>query len=68
MKVQSCFWKKIKELRNRRWISQEKLWQLSWIHRTYISEIERGIANITLDHIYKLALALQIPLPDLFKF
>lgn len=61
------FWKRISELRKAKWLSQEKLNFLSKIHRTYISEIERGQANVSLEHIGKLAKALWIDLSDLFK-
>lgn len=61
------FWKRISELRKAKWLSQEKLNFLSKIHRTYISEIERGEANVSLEHIGKLAKALWIDLSDLFK-
>lgn len=61
------FWEKIVELRKAKWLSQEKLGFLSKIHRTYISEIERWEANVSLEHIGKLAKALWIDLSDLFK-
>jgi transcriptional regulator with XRE-family HTH domain len=61
------FWLKIANLRKDKKLSQERLGFLSKIHRTYISEIERWEANITLEHIGKLALALWVDLSDLFK-
>ncbi len=62
------FWKKITDLRKAKGLSQEKLGFLAKIHRTYISEIERWEANVSLEHIGKLANALWIDLSDLFKF
>ena len=38
------------------------------IHRTYISEVERGIRNISLLNIEKLANALQIDIREFFDF
>lgn len=62
------FWRRILEIRKEKWISQEQLWYLAKIHRTYISDIERGVANITLEQIIKLSKALNIGLYDLFNF
>ena len=61
------FWKRVVELRKAKWLSQEKLGFLCKIHRTYISEIERGESNVSLEHIGKLSKALWVDLSDLFK-
>lgn len=66
--IKKRFWKRILELRNDRNLSQEKLAVLANIHRTYISEIERGVTNISLEHIEKLSKALNMDLSNLFKF
>ncbi len=42
---------RLSELRKAKGLTQEKLNFLSKIHRTYISEIERGEANVTLEQI-----------------
>ena len=41
-------------------VSQEGLAELAGFHRTYVSQVERGVANITLDNIEKLAYALNV--------
>ena len=41
-------------------ISQEKLAEKSNLHRTYISLLERGLRQPTLDATFKIAKALQI--------
>ena len=67
MKLQRKFGKVIKDLRLERKISQEKLALDSNIDRTYISDIEKGERNVSLDIISRLANTLQISLSDLFK-
>lgn len=46
-------------------VSQEKLAELAGLHRTYVSTDERGLRNISLLNIEKLAVALGVPLADL---
>jgi transcriptional regulator with XRE-family HTH domain len=43
-------------------VSQERLAELAGIHRTYVSEVERGKVSPGLDVAKKLADALGIPL------
>jgi transcriptional regulator with XRE-family HTH domain len=42
-------------------LSQEALAHESEVHRTYVSLIERGIRHPTLDVVFRLASALDIP-------
>ncbi|MBZ9753483.1 helix-turn-helix domain-containing protein [Deinococcus sp. HMF7620] len=49
-----------------RW-SQEDLGDHAGIHRTYIGAIERGEANVTLDHMQRLADALQVDVSELLQ-
>lgn len=67
-KVLKKFGKKIREKRLIVGVSQEKLGELSGLHRTYISGIERGIRNVSLKNICKIAKALEVKLKDLFDF
>jgi transcriptional regulator with XRE-family HTH domain len=60
------FGKRIKQLREERGISQEKLGELAKVHRTYVGMIERGEKNITLTNIEKFSKALRISIRDLF--
>jgi transcriptional regulator with XRE-family HTH domain len=39
-------------------ISQEKLAELAGLHRTYVSSVERGKRNISIENIERLARAL----------
>ena len=57
----------VKDWRNRIGLSQEELAFRACLHRTYISDIERGVRNISLCSIRKLATALEVSLPTLFS-
>jgi len=48
-------------------MSQEKLAELADLHGTYIGRIERGMQNISLKNIGKIARALKVQLHELFK-
>lgn len=63
--VLKLFGEKLKRLRLRKDISQEKLAELAGLHRTYVSLVERGTCNISLLNIAKLAKALDVPLANL---
>jgi len=57
----------IKRLRKSKNISQEKLAELTGLHRTYIGGVERKERNISIDNIYKISKALNVPVYKLFK-
>ena len=46
--------------------SQEGLAELAGFHRTYVSQVERRVANVTLDNIQRLAVVLDVPVAELF--
>jgi transcriptional regulator with XRE-family HTH domain len=48
--------------------SQEELAERAMLHRTYISDVERGVRNVSLQSIERLAHALEISLPALFSY
>jgi transcriptional regulator with XRE-family HTH domain len=48
-------------------LTQEDLAELARIHRTYVSDIERGSRNVSLINIERLALALQTSITALFE-
>ena len=60
--------KRIKEIRIKEGYSQEELASLSKLHRTYISDIERGERNVSVQNIEKIAKALKIDPSELLKF
>jgi len=47
-------------------LTQEDLAEKAGIHRTYLSDIERGTRNLSLINIEKLAVALSTTMSDLF--
>lgn len=56
----------VKRRRHELNISQEELADRAGLHRTYISDIERGTRNVSLEGIEKLVDALEISVSDLF--
>ena len=68
MSIQKNFAKKLKEIRLKKWISQEALASKAWVHRTYIWMIERCEKNPTLISLEKLAKALDVKVVDLLDF
>ena len=65
--VRSIFATSVKRWRNHRGLTQEELAERADLHRTYISDVERGARNLSLESIDKLARALEISLPVLFS-
>ena len=53
------------QLRGVKGLSQEQLAELSGMHRTFISLIERKGRNVTLGAIEALAIALEVDVPSL---
>ena len=66
MDIKIKFWKRVRELRKELWLSQEKLAFKAKFHRTYISDVERGVKNVSLENIWRLAEALWKKEKDLF--
>ena len=58
---------RIRNYRNSKGLSQEKLAELSGCHPTYIGQIERGEKNATIESIEKISVALDISLSGLFE-
>lgn len=63
---QKIFGTSVKVLRNLLGISQEALAERSQLHRTYISDVERGARNPSLKTIIRLAHALEVSISTLF--
>lgn len=67
MSARLIFAKRIKEARISQGFSQEKLAELCNLHRTYVSSVERGERNITVDNMERLAMALGVDLRELLN-
>jgi CheY-like chemotaxis protein/DNA-binding XRE family transcriptional regulator len=63
--VKKQFGTSVRAWRTRLGISQEELGERAGLHRTYISDVERGARNVSLESIEKLARALQVTVSKL---
>lgn len=61
------FGKKVKEIRLAKNMSQGDLAKILGVHPTYISGIERGVRNMALKNIERLAKALDVSVDSLLK-
>jgi transcriptional regulator with XRE-family HTH domain len=57
----------LNRLRKTRGLSQEQLAELAEFHRTYVSQLERCVTNISIDGLERLARALDVDVVDLLK-
>ena len=62
------FGERVRELRNALGESQEAFADRCGLARTYVSRVERGGANPSLDAIEVFAVALKVDVVDLFTF
>ena len=60
MNLMHYFASNVKHYRKIRGYSQENLAELSGLHRTYISSLEREKRNISIENVEKIAKALEI--------
>lgn len=61
------FGKNLKELREKRGLSQTRLSELAGLNRNYVGDVERGRRNPCLDNLLKLAEALDVAPGELFR-
>lgn len=60
--------RRIRALRNAKGWTQEKLGAASEISYKFIGEVERGVQNPSFETLVKIAAALKVALPELFRF
>jgi transcriptional regulator with XRE-family HTH domain len=61
------FGRAIRRIREEQQINQEEAAERCGLHRTYYSGIERGVRNVSILNIERIAKGLKTALPDLFK-
>ena len=62
-----AFGRAVRRLRTARGVSQERLAEDVGIHRTYIGDIERGLRNVGLLNLDRIAHALETDLAGLMR-
>jgi len=65
--IRTRFGRAIRRIREEQGINQEEAAERCGLHRTYYSGIERGVRNVSLVNIEKVAKGLKMALPDLFR-
>ncbi|MBU4681440.1 helix-turn-helix transcriptional regulator [Cedecea davisae] len=66
--IQAQLGQRVKQLRLQKGLSQEALAERCGLDRTYVSGIERGVRNPTLEVLHIIANGLNIDLANLFVF
>jgi len=64
--IRKLYGERLKAFRKKKGLSQEDLGFKSSLHRTYISEVERGRRNISIVNIAKIAKALDLSIKEFF--
>ncbi len=64
--IRSRFGIIIRRMRIGKNLSQEELADRAHLHRTYLTDVEHGKRNLSLESIHKLATALEVPMSTLF--
>ena len=67
MDILTRYGQAVRKIRLERGISQEELADRCSLHRTYISDIELGKRNLSLENIERIAISLNKTLPEFFK-
>lgn len=65
LEPRAAFGEAVRKFRHDKGISQEALADLAGIHRTYIGDVERGVRNLSLLNIVRIAAALEISVTKL---
>lgn len=68
MGVKRLFGERVRELRRERGFSQEGFADECGLHRTYMSGIERGLRNVSIENVARIAKALRVPIGQLFTW
>src|SRR5919108_5835200 len=63
--VRKFLGQRLRELRKQRGLSQERLGERSSLSGKFIGEVERGEKSISIDSLYRVSVALEVPLRQL---
>ena len=67
MNIQEKFGKRVRTLRNKKGVSQEALAFQAGIDRTYMTSVENGKRNISIQNIEKIIKALGVSMGEFFS-
>lgn len=67
MNIQEKFGKRVRDLRSKKGISQEALAHNADLDRTYMTSVENGKRNISIQNIEKIIKALGISVAEFFS-
>jgi transcriptional regulator with XRE-family HTH domain len=65
--IEQSFGQLLRRQRSAKGISQEELAHLSGLHRTYVSQIERGLKSPSLGTLSALAKALELEISEMVR-
>jgi transcriptional regulator with XRE-family HTH domain len=65
--IRTRFGRAIRRIREEQGINQEEAAERCGLHRTYYSGVERGIRNVSLVNLEKIAKGLKTSLPGMFS-
>ncbi|MGZ3809751.1 MAG: helix-turn-helix domain-containing protein [Bacteriovorax sp.] len=66
MDIKLCVGQRIKELRHKLELSQEALANKAGVDRTYVTDVENGRRNISIELLEKIIKALEVSISDFF--
>ena len=65
--LRRVFANQVRRRRKELGISQEELAHRADVHRTFVSQLERGVSNISIDNISRISDALGVPAWELLR-
>jgi len=65
--LKAAFGDAVRKFRTASGLSQEKLAERANVHRTYLGDVERGLRNVALVNMHRIAAALGLPLSSLIS-
>lgn len=66
MSILETIWGNVKSIRKSKKISQVKLSELTWLDRSFLSNVESGKVNPSILSLEKIAVSLDVEVKELF--